>query len=123
MKNLRSFVLMMLLLVDLQACNSERKETVESFTSDRLPIAKPGISISNADTYINSLYQQDLKDLAKAPDGGMMEVELGTVARSLHPRLYESSKGSWLPPKQYILLMENFIIENGVLRECFSIKN
>ena len=121
MKDLRLSGLLLVFLLQLVACNSAKIETPDTYSSDNLGLLK---MTSDKMQGIDQKIPADRKDvISKHENDGMMEVELGTVAQALHPKLSEGCRSIWLPPKRYILLMENFIIENGVLRECFSIKN
>jgi hypothetical protein len=124
MKDLRLPGFLVILLLQLAACNSEKTDTSDASTSDNVSL-KTDLPIPASDKLIIAEKIPEAKEdvIIKHENDGMMEVELGTVAQALHPKLNEVSKSIWLPPKHYILLMENFIIENGELRECLSIKN
>ena len=124
MKDLRLYVLLLVFLLPFQACSPGKSDNPENSFSDNLAAINPDISALSTSTSVSSTFQNNhegRKDFAmKSGCGEMMEIELGTVTQALPTKI---CKSSWIPRRQYILLMENFIIENGALRECLSIKN
>ena len=127
MKDLRLYILLGAFLLPFQACGPAKSDKVGNSTNDILSVVSADISSLSTPANLSSSLQklhEDRKDFAmKSGCGQMMEVELGSVTRALHPKIEECCKSSWIPQRQYILLMENFIIENGALRECLSINN
>jgi hypothetical protein len=123
MKDPRLYVLFVAFLLPFQACGPGKSDNPENSFSDNLPSINADFS-APAITSVSSTFQklhEGRKDFAKKSGcGEMMEIEPGTVTQSLPAKI---CKSNWIPRRQYILLMENFIIENGALRECLSIKN